>query len=101
MIKIGITDPLDPITFPYLTQLKDISLSPFILLAATNNLSAHNLVAPYKFIGAAALSVLKAIIFFTLHSIQACTIFSEPKMFVFINSIGLYSAVFTCFNAAA
>ena len=44
---------------------------PTILLADTNNLSEHNFVAPYKFIGAAALSVLRAItflIFFSRHA---------------------------------
>ena len=37
-----------------------------ILFAAQNNLSEHNLVAPYKFIGATALSVERATTFFTL-----------------------------------
>ena len=32
--KNGITDPFDPITFPYLTTEKRISLFPFILFAA-------------------------------------------------------------------
>jgi len=41
------------------------SLPPFRLLAATNNLSEHNLVAPYKLIGAAALSVERATTSFT------------------------------------
>ena len=39
------------------------------MLADINNLSLHNLVAPYKFIGAAALSVDRAKIFFTLAEI--------------------------------
>ena len=59
------TDPLEPKTFPYLTTEKLRSLDPLKLFAATNNLSAHNLVAPYKLIGPAALSVLKAINFLT------------------------------------
>ena len=39
--------------------------SPVILLAATNNLSEVNFEAPYKLIGAQALSVLNATTFFT------------------------------------
>ena len=66
-----------------------------------NNLSDTSLVAPYKLIGFDALSVDKAIIFFTLFFIAARTIFSAPMIFVFINSVGLYSAAGTCFNAAA
>ena len=62
----GITEPLLPITFPYLTTLNFIFLLPIKLFAAINNLSEANLVAPYKFIGAAALSVLKAKTFSTL-----------------------------------
>jgi hypothetical protein len=41
-----------------------------ILLAATNNLSEHNFVAPYKLIGDDALSVDNAIIFFTFFKMQ-------------------------------
>ena len=48
------------------------------LLAATNNLSEHSLVAPYKLIGLAALSVESAITFFTLFFIAASIIFSAP-----------------------
>ena len=65
-LKKGITLPLDEITFPYLTTENLVCLSPTRLLAETNNLSEHNLVAPYKFMGAQALSVDSAIIFFTL-----------------------------------
>ena len=46
--------------FPYLTIEKQIFFFPTILFAATNNLSEHNFVAPYKFNGFAALSVDKA-----------------------------------------
>ena len=44
--KKGMTEPLEPITLPYLTIENLMSLLPLILLAATNNLSAHNFVAP-------------------------------------------------------
>ena len=47
-----------------------------------NNLSDTSLVAPYKLIGLDALSVDKAIIFFTLFFIAARTIFSAPRIFV-------------------
>ena len=83
--KNGITDPLEPITFPYLTTLNFKSLDPTILLAAVNNLSEHNLVAPYKFIGAAALSVLRAVTLFIFVSKEACIMFWAPKILVFIN----------------
>ena len=58
--KKGTTDPWDPKTLPYLTTENFISLLPLILFAEINNLSEVNLVAPYKFIGAAALSVERA-----------------------------------------
>ena len=57
----GTTDPLEPITFPYLTTVNDIFLEPLILFDAIKSLSAHSLEAPYKFDGEAALSVLRAI----------------------------------------
>jgi len=58
--KKGITEPLEPITFPYRTTENVIGLAPRILFAAINNLSEASLVAPYKLIGAAALSVERA-----------------------------------------
>ena len=42
----GITDPLDPITLPYLTQEKLIFLSPLILFPAMKSLSDTSFVAP-------------------------------------------------------
>ena len=63
-------------------------------------MSPHSLVAPYKFAGATALSVESAINCLTFLSMQASTMFWEPIIFVFINSVGLYSAAGTCFNAA-
>ena len=59
-LKCGITLPLELITFPYLTTENLVLCFPDKLLAAINNLSEHNLVAPYKFIGLAALSVERA-----------------------------------------
>src|SRR5690554_5778966 len=58
--KKGMTEPLDPITLPYLTTENRMGLSPLMLLAATNSLSEVSLVAPYRLIGAQALSVDKA-----------------------------------------
>ena len=49
-----------------------------------NNLSEVSFVAPYKLEGAAALSVLKAIIFLILSSSAASTTFWAPNIFVFI-----------------
>ena len=58
-IKNGITDPLEPITLPYLTIVNFVILSLEYSDSAANNLSAANFVAPYKFIGFEALSVDK------------------------------------------
>ena len=73
-INVGNTDPRLPNTFPYLTTLNFIFLEPDIFCAEVNNLSEHNFVAPYKFIGELALSVDKANTFLTFefktHSIM-------------------------------
>ena len=45
-INKGITDPLLPITFPYLTTEKLIFFFPLMLLAAINNFSEQSFVAP-------------------------------------------------------
>ena len=66
------------ITLPYLTTENLVLCLPAKLLATTNNLSEHSLVAPYKLIGLAALSVESAITFFTLFFIAASIIFSAP-----------------------
>ena len=97
----GITDPLLPETLPYLTTENFGPLFDEILLAAKNNLSEHNFVAPYKFVGDDALSVDNAITFFTLLLILALMTLLDPIILVLINSKGLYSANGTCFNAAA
>ena len=95
------TEPLEPITFPYLTTEYLTGEFPQILFAAINNLSEVSLVAPYKLIGEQALSVDKATTLFTPVSNDACITFCAPNIFVFINSSGFYSAIGTCFNAAA
>ena len=64
-LKKGTTEPRDPTTLPYLTTANLVSLSPTKLLAATKSLSEASLVAPYKLIGFAALSVESAITLFT------------------------------------
>ena len=69
-LKNGITEPLEFKTFPYRTTEKIVSVWADKEFDETNNLSATNFVAPYKLIGLAALSVDKAITFFTLFSIQ-------------------------------
>src|SRR6218665_4086 len=101
LIKKGITDPLEPITLPYLTTENLIGFQPVILLAATNSLSEASLVAPYKLIGAQALSVDNATTRSTSVSRQELITFSAPRTLVFTHSIGLYSAIGTCFIAAA
>lgn len=66
-LKNGTTLPRLPTTFPYLTTAKRVFFSPTYAFAATNNLSEASFVAPYKFTGAHALSVDRAITF-QLHS---------------------------------
>ena len=63
--KNGITLPFDPITFPYLTTENLMEALPLILFAAIKSLSDVSLVAPYRLIGAHALSVDNATTFFT------------------------------------
>ena len=70
-------------------------------MAAIKSLSETNFVAPYKFIGATALSVESAIVFFILLLRTALIIFLAPLILVSIHSVGLYSAAGTCFRAAA
>ena len=73
-----------PNTLPYLTTENLQPSLPLTLFPATNNLSEHNLVAPYKLIGAAALSVLKAKTFFKKDTINSKDIF-EKKNFYLLN----------------
>ena len=77
-LKKGITEPLDAITFPYLTKLKRVPFGPEREFAFTNNFSAQSLVAPYKFIGLQALSVDRAITFLIPHLIAADIIHCAP-----------------------
>ena len=70
-LKILYTDPLLANTFPYLTTENLVSDLPTILFAETKSLSEHSFVAPYKLIGAQALSVERATIFLTLLFIEA------------------------------
>jgi len=72
-----------------------------MLFAAMKILSEASLEAPYKLIGLAALSVDSATIRLTFLLIAARTTFSAPMMFVCTHSKGLYSAIGTCFSAAA
>ena len=74
---------------------------PLTLFDAIIILSEANFVAPYKFIGEAALSVLNAINCFTLFSKHPSIIFCAPIILVLTASNGLYSVAGTCFNAAA
>ena len=66
-------------TLPYLTTENLISLLPLILFAAINNLSDVSLVAPYKFIGAQALSVDSATTLDTEELRLAKMTFSAPQ----------------------
>ena len=81
--KIGITEPLDIITFPYLKILNFKSLFPLIKLALKNNLSEQSLVAPYKFTGDTALSVDKAKTF-------CIFLFSNAHSIIFLHQLYLF-----------
>ena len=70
-----------------------MSRFPRMLFAATNSLSEVNLVAPYKLIGAHALSVDRATTSFTCDFNAALMTFSAPPTFVLTHSSGLYSAI--------
>ena len=73
-----------------------------MLFAEIKSLSEQSFVAPYKLIGDTALSVDKAkTLDIFLLSIDASKIFCAPIIFVLTYSMGLYSAVGTCFKAAA
>ena len=87
--------------FPYRTTAKRVLCDPEYELPATNNLSAANLLAPYRFVGLLALSVESATTRFIPLSIQASMTFIAPMTFVLMHSNGLYSAVGTIFVAAA
>ena len=101
LAKNGTTEPFEPTTLPYLATLKRVRRVPAMLFAAVKSLSLASFVAPYRFMGLQALSVLRAITFSTLHAKAAFITFCAPFIFVFIHSIGLYSAIGTCFIAAA
>src|SRR3546814_18794984 len=88
-------------TFPSRTTETRQPPAPDRLLAATKILSEASLVAPYRLIGLAALSVDSAITLVTPLRIAAFTTFSAPSMLVRTHSNGLYSAIGTCFRAAA
>ena len=99
--KKGTTDPRLPTTFPYLTTLSSGPRPPAYALAATKSLSEQSLVAPYKLIGFAALSVDSARTFSTPVLRAASMTFCPPNTLVLMHSKGLYSAAGTCFKAAA
>ncbi len=97
----GTTEPREPTTLPYRTAAKRVRAPPTMLLAATNSLSEASLVAPYRLIGFAALSVDRAITLSTSLAMAARITFSAPCTFVLMHSMGLYSAAGTCLRAAA
>jgi nucleoside-diphosphate-sugar epimerase len=71
------------------------------VIEAAIDTGVKTIVAPYKLMGDAALSVDSATIVFTPVSMAASITFSAPITLVWMNSMGLYSAAGTCFRAAA
>ena len=60
------TLPREPKTFPYLTAQNLVLVDPAMLFAATKSFSDASFDAPYRLDGFVALSVERAITFFTL-----------------------------------
>ena len=100
-MKLGMTDPLDPITLPNL--IADILIFLFFinLSELITNFSANNFDFPITLVGETTLSVLINTNFETLLFIEALTIFLVPCRFVCMASDGLYSEMLTCLIAAA
>ena len=94
----GITEPLEPNTFPNLTAhnfVVELFLYPWTM-------SSHILfVAPITFVGFTALSVDINTKFSTLFFIQESITFFVPKTLFFIASNGESSIKGTCLCAAA
>ena len=83
--KYGTTDPLEPITFPYLTT--ENKVEPLLLVFADiKSLSEANFVAPYRFIGLDALSVDNATTFLILFNFAALITLIAPFILVLIHS---------------
>ena len=78
----GTTLPRESRTLPYRTTENRVPLLPDRLLDEITILSEANLLAPYKFIGLAALSVERAITRLTLFCSAAFTTFSAPMTLV-------------------
>ena len=79
-LKILYTEPLLAKTFPYLTTENLVSDFPTILFAETKSLSEHSFVAPYKLIGAQALSVEKQL-FFLLYCLLRLELNFEHRLY--------------------
>src|SRR5688572_16204271 len=94
-MKNGMTEPREPITFPYRTTAKRVLCVPAYALPAMNNLSEASFVAPYRLIGLLALSVDNATTRLMPRSMHTSMRFIAPLMLVLTHSKGLYSAVGT------
>jgi hypothetical protein len=86
LTKRGITDPLDPITFPYLVIQIVVVFASLDLATATFSIIA--LLIPIALIGYTALSVLRTTTLLTPLAVAASRTFCVPKIFVFKASMG-------------
>ncbi len=95
----GITEPLEPITLPYLVPQKTVLFKVLDLDIITFSINA--LLIPIALIGYAALSVLRITTFFRSYFSAAFNTLLVPKILVLTASRGKNSHDGTCFNAAA
>src|SRR3972149_11435540 len=99
LVKNGTIEPVEPTTFPYLATVKTDELHEDA--SGCHKRSIDILVAPYRFIGQTALSVLMATIRLTPATHAALATFREPRTLVSIHSDTLHSADGICLYAAA
>jgi hypothetical protein len=94
--KIGITEPLDPSTFPNRVEAKTGPFPRNELLAAVINRSPMSFDVPMTLVGLTALSELVKITRSTLHSQAASITLRTPRILVWTASNGDRSHRITC-----
>ncbi len=102
LIKSGMTEPLEHMTFPYLVQQMTVPpRSAAVLAFARTTCSIIALLVPMALTGYAALSVERQTTRLTPASTAAWSTLSVPSTLVCTASIGKNSQLGTCFRAAA
>ena len=98
-MKIGITDPLLPITLPYLTT-ENLKSFPTKLLAAINNLSDVSFDAHTNLLEKKLYPCLMQLLFLRCYTHMHQLHFAR-QVHLSLQLRRLYSAMGTCFNAVA